>query len=559
MQVLKTETLNSIFDRTEIRIKELHSFRQSLIHINSNEDFSSLKLKFTQFFFDIEDDLRESFQSHKSAYLEIKELKDNLKVIVNRYEALESKSKNFEQYNKELKSNMKDYLEQMKLKEEKINEFERKIKNLESEIRALKALNFAERENKNALNNSLNINLTEGNLPNSKTKPKIFHENIKNYNSDIYNNNINTQNHNQYQDQNLINNNNNNYRLYQITQFTDVSNNNNNNFLNENKRNLTENNINSTSNNDNNLRKSNLENFENMINNNKKNNESHIDDNNCNNNKNNDSSIIKIKQKLNNYQVGEILSERENSKKFINDYIKNKLNFNYNYTDDDFSNYNKIHNNINLNNEGENNNKFDKKNLFIYENNFENENFREIKSDISSMNNSGNKFFNMLNMQNHDKNIPKNINVSNLYANNFDDFKNSEKKIDEKENNHGMKIKETQEKINGNNINHYENNNNNKNNNNTNENNTNKNENENEKNPPKFTESKKTNKKADRILDIVVKIRTVEDISAIIFHLFGDDVLDLILSANADEELIDKVEATIKEIERLINKGNLLN
>ena len=53
----------------------------------------------------------------------------------------------------------------------------------------------------------------------------------------------------------------------------------------------------------------------------------------------------------------------------------------------------------------------------------------------------------------------------------------------------------------------------------------------------------------------MVKIRTFEDISAIIIHLFGEDVLDRILSENADEEFIDKVEETIKEIERLMDKG----
>ncbi len=71
-----------------------------------------------------------------------------------------------------------------------------------------------------------------------------------------------------------------------------------------------------------------------------------------------------------------------------------------------------------------------------------------------------------------------------------------------------------------------------------------------------YTVSKNQNKRADKILDIVVKIRTVEDISALVFHLFGEDVLDRIISPDADEELIEKVEATIQEVERLMNKGN---
>ena len=74
MQVLKTETLNTLYDKTESRIKDLHSYRQLLISIKTFEDFSLYKLKFTQFFFDIEDDLRESLQNSKCAYIEIKEL-----------------------------------------------------------------------------------------------------------------------------------------------------------------------------------------------------------------------------------------------------------------------------------------------------------------------------------------------------------------------------------------------------------------------------------------------------------------------------------------------------
>ena len=49
---------------------------------------------------------------------------------------------------------------------------------------------------------------------------------------------------------------------------------------------------------------------------------------------------------------------------------------------------------------------------------------------------------------------------------------------------------------------------------------------------------------------------TIEDVSSIVYHLFGEDILDKIISPNVDEELIEKVDATIQELEKLIEKDS---
>ncbi len=149
MQALKTEILNELYNRTESRIKDLHSLRQLLIAIKSFEEFSQHKITFTQFLFDIEDELREALQNAKSAYIEIKELKDQLELSKQRFGILENKHSNAESYVKELKANIKECLEQMQFqdslrisREKYVGELENKIKYLELENKIFKCLNI---------------------------------------------------------------------------------------------------------------------------------------------------------------------------------------------------------------------------------------------------------------------------------------------------------------------------------------------------------------------------------------------------------------------------------
>jgi len=68
----------------------------------------------------------------------------------------------------------------------------------------------------------------------------------------------------------------------------------------------------------------------------------------------------------------------------------------------------------------------------------------------------------------------------------------------------------------------------------------------------------KRKKKAEKILDIVLKIRTIEDISLVINKIFGGEILNKIISPDVDEKLIERIDSTIKDIEKLMEKGKII-
>lgn len=581
MQVLKTEVLNELYDRTESRIKDLHSFRQLLISIKSFEEFSFHKIKFTQFFFDIEDEMREALQNQKSAYIEIKELKDQMDLFKQRYAILETKQIDNDTYIKQLKENIKECLEQLKIRDTvKINDekytckLENQIKNLQLENKMLKSENYEKNKELNSYDfssGSLNINnnasstqdYSKRNVNNIKT---IDHNNKNNNNKiKIESNNVETilkQENSKPQ----------NFQLHEKEEIKKINSanplNSNNNLINNNYKNQIYNNYQDQSNIENNRNQDNA--YYNISNtNNALKSESSSNINNL--NKSNEAAedsmdnsfLYKIKDKLNYSQYNEIITERENSKKLINDFIKESLSFNYN--NNNINNYN-INNPENLNNLNFSPNQklnynYDKdlideeKKLLTFGKEEENKNNannkNENKFNLNKNNNyptkhEQNTIFNScdiisLNKPNdsidkNDKEIINSEQSENLKDAKYSDAENQKNKITKEKNN-----------VANNNNNNYE---------------TNsgqkteiqvKKSNENINNNISF--SPKSKNRADKILEIVIKIRTVEDISSIVFHLFGEDILDKIISPTADEDLIEKVDATIQEIEKLMQKG----
>jgi hypothetical protein len=272
-----------------------------------------------------------------------------------------------------------------------------------------------------------------------------------------------------------------------------------------------------------------------------------------------DSSFLyKIKEKLNYSQYNDIISERENSKKLINDFIKDSLSFKYNSND----------NNINNNSENLNFSTHQKLHYDYYKE-ISNEDKKLITFGKNEENN--NQVFN--NANNYE--IGKNINKNNFYPNNEKSLNVSDQKqkisktSNFQSNSNFNNLNERKGNINQTEAESYRISNSLENKNETARNiKINNNEYDEEK-PINNFQTKESNEidsnkaslspnkisKSDKILEIVLKIRTVEDISSIIYHLFGDDILDKIISPNIDQELIEKVDATIQEIERLMQKG----
>ena len=283
MQVLNTQTLDSIFNKTESRINDLHIYRQLLISIKSFEDFSFNKIKFTQFFFDIEDDLRESLNNTKSSYLSLKEIRDQLEITKNKNNLIEIKYKNADKYICELQEHIKDYLEQinflenLKFSNEKlIKEHENKIKDLQHNLKISLIENSSDhkesrhKEGSNIPNTTSNLNY------NNPTHTKAYNERIE---KEEYKKTENSNYINSVPNTNVI-----------TSELNTINLNNNLNCIPIKK----------------NLYKGNDESL-------------------------NTSTISKIKDKISsNNQYNDIMSEREYSKKLIDDYLKDTLNLNYN-------------------------------------------------------------------------------------------------------------------------------------------------------------------------------------------------------------------------------------
>jgi len=532
MQVFKKETLNSLYDKTESRIKDLHSFRQLLISIKNFDDFGFNKLKFTQFFFDIEDDLRELLQNTKSAYVQIKELEDRLELFINRFEIVESKYKNSDQYVKELKYNIKECFEHIKFQDNlKLNsdkyiiELEKKIKILENEIKILKTDNLE--KSKDLTREVCNILNTQENL---------------NRNSVLYSNS------NKLIPTNIINQvNNNSNTLKTITQE---------NFDREEIKKTDFSNPLSTIPNS-----TNINNLNSNLNNNNKHNEAVRES-------MDSSTIYKIKEKLDTYQYNDMMTERENSKKLINDFIRESLNFNYNDNNRILDNYNfSSYKRLNLNNENTIiSNYYLNTNL---NNNLSSPDRKIITFGIDEEDkNSINENYKINNLSGGSKNFNRDLEISNFNENNKINQNLENKEAEEyKEKNllnrEGKKLlNNTKENIENQNFLNSEfriskekfseeiafN-----------ENTYNKSHlNSNINNIEEKINSNLPNKisRADKILQIIFKIKSSEDISSIVVHLFGEDILNKIITPNVDEELIEKVDATIQEIERLMQKGN---
>ena len=560
MQVLKTEVLNELYERTELRINNLHSFRQLLKSTKSFEEFIQHKIKFTQFFFDIEDELREALQSQKSAYVEIKELKDQLDLSRQRYGILETNHADTGNYIKSLKENIKECLEQLKFQdslttnnEKCISEFEKKIKNLELENKILKNENS---EKKRELAREY------GGNPNAAAQDNfnLIMQNSKSKNSEnTYVNNIyNFENSERIEKQEASNplNFEKNQKEKKFEFAKPISGN-------------FENNI---------IKSENLNYFNKKIIDNDAYSINSIDYNHnagktdansaidyVGKSKNNevaedslDSSFLyKIKEKLNYSQYNDIISERENSKKLINDFIKDSLSFKYNSN----------HNNINNNSENLNFSTYQKLH-YDYNKEITNEDkklitFGKNEENNTQVLNNANNYELGKNKNNFYPNYEKSLNVTDQKQkiNNTSNFPSNSilNNINERKVGNNNQAEAESYRVRNSLENKNETARNNK---------INNNEYDKEK-PINNFQSKESNEidinkaslssnkisKSDKILEIVLKIRTVEDISSIIYHLFGDDILDKIISPNIDQELIEKVDATIQEIERLMQKG----
>jgi len=129
--------LNNYCEKVESRIKDLHNNRQVLIGINSIEELNLIKMKITQLFFNIEDDLREIILKLKNSFLQNKEFQDKNILLTNNLRNSEIKNVTLERIKEENKLNCNEFLNQISLLKEKHYQNQEYINFLEEKIKVM--------------------------------------------------------------------------------------------------------------------------------------------------------------------------------------------------------------------------------------------------------------------------------------------------------------------------------------------------------------------------------------------------------------------------------------
>jgi len=179
--------LNSISEKVESRIKDLHYTRQMIIGINSIEEFILSKIKLSQFCFDIEDDFREILQKYKSLFISCKELQEKNHLLVNTIRSFEFKNLNLEKIQADFKQSINDLVAQTGFLKEKLIKNEDYTGYLEQKL----LLCEGKMERRNINNSMSDLGYRERNLNDLNYADKIDYGNEGCYGSDLIRNNCN--------------------------------------------------------------------------------------------------------------------------------------------------------------------------------------------------------------------------------------------------------------------------------------------------------------------------------------------------------------------------------
>lgn len=137
MQTPKTDSINELTSTSvtlETRLKELNKARQIINNVHSLEEFMNFKLKISQIFFDLDQEIRETLQNIKNAQLQNKEIANEREFITMKINNLESKLMNSENFISELKQNNKELVNQINFQQEKIINNESLIIQLQAKL-----------------------------------------------------------------------------------------------------------------------------------------------------------------------------------------------------------------------------------------------------------------------------------------------------------------------------------------------------------------------------------------------------------------------------------------
>lgn len=163
MQSPKTDSINELTSTSlvlETRLKDLNKARQMINNIKSLEEFMNFKLKFSQIFFDLDQEIRETLQNIKNAQLQNQEISNEKEFIYMKINNLENKLLNNESFISELKLNNKELVNQINFQQGKIISDENLILSLKAQLRKYEEAIEPKQEKMNGL---LNKNINIGN------------------------------------------------------------------------------------------------------------------------------------------------------------------------------------------------------------------------------------------------------------------------------------------------------------------------------------------------------------------------------------------------------------
>lgn len=124
-----------INDKIDHKIREIHQNRQLIININNLEEFSSAKLKLTQFLFGLEDELLDYLRKYKNLFIQNKELNDKCENYNSQIRNLDHKLFTCESISDEYKNNINELHNQINFLKEKNYSKDDYIKNLEEKLK----------------------------------------------------------------------------------------------------------------------------------------------------------------------------------------------------------------------------------------------------------------------------------------------------------------------------------------------------------------------------------------------------------------------------------------
>jgi hypothetical protein len=244
----------------------------------------------------------------------------------------------------------------------------------------------------------------------------------------------------------------------------------------------------------------------------------------------------------NTYNYSELLSERENHKKMINDYVNDQLNNLTNYNNfNSHSNYNNFNSSKNFTSQTSNEQSIHEIVKIRDKNKSQNEHNEhaleytptrkhETHQNTFHQNENQNTLQNSIKSQSHKvtySNQVHNTHSSNINTNsNLDNLQNEKREIMNNPNNliqsqsHNQNYQPLSPPIELNTISPNSN-------------------------------SNTAKLKANRVTDIIMKLNSNPDINSIVLKIFGERLLDQLMSAQVEEDLLERVEETIIEIEKL--------